>query len=209
MLIKSLNAENVTINKVAKMANVSIGTASRALCNRNGVSKVTRQKVLDVAAALRFRHRTLTKTYNIALIMPPLQELRAYGLWYSAAIYEAMCRIASQKKWGTQIYDPRELREMMDCQVDGILLQGGIPDLLLASERFKHTPMVDVNGRKDLPWCVVQTNHKQGGYLAGQTLIKAGHRRIAMLTSPFHWDTEEAKTGFEMPWWMVDSTQLI
>ncbi|OHB56769.1 MAG: hypothetical protein A2Y12_20545 [Planctomycetes bacterium GWF2_42_9] len=195
MAIRNFNSENVTIHTVAELAGVSIGTASRALCNRDGVSNATRQKVLKVAAELRFRHKTLTRTYNIALIMPPLQELRSYGLWYSVSIYEAMCRLASQKKWGTQIFDPRDMHELMDSQVDGILSQGGVPEILAMSDRFKHVPKVAVNDRKNQPWWVVQTNHKQGGYLAGKLLVEAGHKRIAMLTSPFHWDTEEREDG--------------
>ncbi|MFH1613941.1 MAG: LacI family DNA-binding transcriptional regulator [Planctomycetota bacterium] len=197
MCASQFRSKSVTIHDIANRAGVSIGTVSRALCNRNGVSSQTKQKVLDIAAELRFRPKTMTTSYNVALILPPLEELRAGGWWYSVAIYEAISRAVSQKTWATQIYDPGNTRNLADYIVDGIITMAGIPELIGASERLARVPTVVVNGKEEEPFHTVQTNHKQGGYLAGKLLIEAGHTKIAMLSAPFSWSAKEREDGIK------------
>ncbi len=67
-----------TIKDVAKAANVSYSTVSRAVNNRPGVKEATRRRVLEIAAALEYRPhgpaRSLVnrKTHTIGLIIPDI-----------------------------------------------------------------------------------------------------------------------------------------
>ncbi|MSY81636.1 MAG: LacI family DNA-binding transcriptional regulator, partial [Actinobacteria bacterium] len=54
---------NVTLADVAKLAEVSLATASKALNNRSDVHQATRSKVLEAAASLNFRPDLLANRY--------------------------------------------------------------------------------------------------------------------------------------------------
>ena len=54
---------NVTLADVAKLAEVSVSTASKALNNRSDVHQATRSKVLEAAATLNFRPDLLADRY--------------------------------------------------------------------------------------------------------------------------------------------------
>ncbi len=54
---------NVTLADVAKLAEVSLSTASKALNNRSDVHQATRSKVLEAAATLNFRPDLLVDRY--------------------------------------------------------------------------------------------------------------------------------------------------
>ncbi len=70
-----MKSERVSIEDIAKVLNTSIATVSRALNNKPGVGKATRQKVLDTAAAMGYKPNVLasgirTKAINLLVVFP-------------------------------------------------------------------------------------------------------------------------------------------
>lgn len=52
---RTVDKKRIRISEIAKLANVAIGTVDRALHNRNGISKATRQKILAIAESAGYR----------------------------------------------------------------------------------------------------------------------------------------------------------
>lgn len=86
-----------TIKDVAKLAEVSVATASMALNNREGVNKLTREKVLKAACELNYmpnysaRSLVTQDSSCIGLMIPEIQNP------FYSAIVDIMTRIAEER----------------------------------------------------------------------------------------------------------------
>lgn len=74
----------VTINEIAKRANVSVGTVDRVIHNRGRVSKETEKRVKQILEELNYkpnilaRSLSLSKTYNFGVLMPKISPENCY-----------------------------------------------------------------------------------------------------------------------------------
>ena len=119
-----------TIKDIAKAANVSYSTVSRAVNNRPGVREETRRRVLDLAEALEYRPngpaRSLVsrKTYTIGLIIPDITnpffpelaraiEERAQDSGYSLVLCNTGWDEGKERRF---------IEMMAERRVDGILI---------------------------------------------------------------------------------------
>lgn len=86
-----------TIRDVAKLAGVSVATTSMALNNREGVNKLTREKVLKAARELNYmpnysaRSLVTQDSSCIGLLIPEIQNP------FYSAIVDIMTRIAEER----------------------------------------------------------------------------------------------------------------
>jgi LacI family transcriptional regulator len=70
------NKELVGVKEIARRANVSIGTVDRVLHNRTGVSKKTKDKILEIIKELNYQPNILArrlaskKLLTIAVLIP-------------------------------------------------------------------------------------------------------------------------------------------
>lgn len=186
----------VTINEIARLANVSKSTVSRVI-NRSGpVSRKTEQAVTRAIESVDYRPseiaRSLTwkKTKTICLIV---QDIRnpyfARACWYAERFFRGVSYLTVICNAGN---DPENesaiLSVMKQRNVDGILCisgqaeKGGIEKFT----RSNNLPVVLVDRElENQPVSTVVMDNVYGGQLAVDYLFSLGHRRIAFVTSRY------------------------
>ncbi len=181
----------VTIKDIAKMANVSYGTVSRALNNKYGVKKETRERVLAVSAKMGYSANGIARglvkkaTCTIGLVIPDILnpfypgvargiEDKALKSGYSVFF----CNTNHDKKREIQ-----SLKLLAQKRVDGIILAPGleapnIPESLTNG----NIPIVHICRRYiDPSKSFVVIDDERGGFLATKHLIEQGYKKIGFI----------------------------
>jgi len=201
----------VTIRQVAQEAEVSVGTVSRVLNNKPGVSEKTRQHVLAVADELgytvlrRFPLSTSTITH-LGLLNRPTGEALPANPFYADVFHgvEQVCHEfhISLSYSSVDIVNGhlRSLPPLLnDERISGMILMGAMDRGVVESVAdAAQLPVVLVdNCFGNCPWDAVMTDNVRGATMATGHLISRGHRHIALLGGPDHPSIVERRTGYE------------
>jgi DNA-binding LacI/PurR family transcriptional regulator len=183
--------ETLSIKDIARSANVSHSTVSRALRHSPLVNAATADKIRRIAAASNFRPsavgRSLAtgRTYTIGVVVVSLAQP------FAAEVLAGIEQVASQRGYSMIVAstkgDPE--REMATVQqfeerrVDGVVLIASrvrsISSSLLAEMRI---PMVAVdNQQAPDAACSVFFDNTPATHAAIRLLVQLGHRRIGYL----------------------------
>ncbi len=192
----------VTIRDVARRAQVSVATVSRALSSPHQVNRLTRERVLAVAAELGYRPspaaRSLItgKTGNIGIVVPDL------GNPFFTDVLKSVQARARQTGYGVLVGDSdedpgteEELVQTMAKQVDGVLLcSPGIKDAQI-SQLATVTSLALLNRR--VRGIRATLMDSAGGMRhVVEHLAALGHRRCAYLNGPrSSWSNRERRRG--------------
>ena len=180
-----------TIKDVARLAQVSVGTASMALNGNHGVNEETREKVLEAARKLNYkpnpyaRYLSSKKTNLIGLVVTDITNpffgvlidliqkgLDKYG-------YDVMLGISR----GSITEEKRITQKFIDMQVDGVI---AVPSHNPAPDTLHY---IDLQKAK-IPVCFitsyypginapcVMTDLSDGAYQLTKYLLQNGHRQI-------------------------------
>jgi LacI family transcriptional regulator len=201
----------VTIRHVAQEADVSVGTVSRVLNNRPGVSEKTRQHVLAVARELGYTlpRRSLLSTStvtHIGLLSRPMQDALPANPFYADVFHgiEQICHGChiNLSFSSLDIVDGhlRSLPALVDDErIGGMILVGAIPQAVVESVvASAQLPVVLVdNCFAGCTWDAVMIDNLRGAYLATEYLISQGHRHIALIGGPGHPSIVERRAGYE------------
>ena len=189
----------VTIRDVAKLAEVSISTASRILSNSTSekYSEATQAKVLRASLELGYRPnfaaRALVsgKTRIVAAVFPRIYDTPFTAL-ASLQILSGIEAYCSENGYHLLLSSP----QISDGKVDENfvrLLAGGYPDGLIIDGHFCIDPLMDVLQQFDLPMVMLgyhphpyylRSDNYLGGCLLMQYMIELGHRRIGIIGLP-------------------------
>jgi LacI family transcriptional regulator len=185
---------NPTIRDVARLAEVSIGTASKAM-NANGrLRQETREKVLRIAREIGYRPNDLAQSLHRAKSMTVgIISNDSFGR-FSFPIVEALEeQLADQ---GIAIFmcnatdDPERERQHLDQllgkRIDGLIVTARRSDKRPPVGPFRHKlPVVYVFSQADDPNALSLVPDDEGGArLAVAHLAGLGRRRIAYVTGP-------------------------
>lgn len=180
-----------TIYDVAEQAGVAISTVSRVLNNSQDVSDDTRERVLKAIRELQFRPNRTAKslaqrsTRTLAVAVPtfttPFHNELLKGVrdrLDDENIDLLMCDLDWEAPKAT-------LRNFLERgAMDGLLLAGLPPDAEIAEElETLGAPVVLIG----TAWDTLDSfywNDEPGARLAVNHLLKRGHRRIGMITTP-------------------------
>lgn len=180
-----------TIKDIAKKANVSYGTVSRALNNKYGVKKETRERVLALAVKMGYSPNAIARglvkktTHSIGLVIPDILnpfypdvargiEDKALENGYSVFF----CNTNHDKKREIQ-----SLKLLVEKRVDGIILAPGledpdVPNVLIHGD----IPIVHICRRYTEPdKSFVVIDDERGGFLATKHLIEQGYKKIGFI----------------------------
>lgn len=180
-----------TLSDVAKMAGVSVATASRALSNPDLVAESTRTAVRDAANSCGYQinlvARSLRKqrTNSILVLIPEIDnqfyptiikglEQRAHNLGYSMILGLTSNNLLRENSY-LEIVNSRRADGM-------IVLDGGLDNLIERGIKF-NVPTVQVLeclGGESLP--TVRIDDRQVAALVVEHLVGLGHRRIAHIS---------------------------
>jgi LacI family transcriptional regulator len=183
-----------TINDVARLAGVSVGTVSKALNGAGQLRPETRRRVLEAARLLDFQPNAQAKslvhgrTYTVGLLtsdsfgrfsIPLMQGIEdALGAGQLAVF---LCDAR-----GDAVREQHYLRTLLSRRVDGIIVTGRradtrpplSPEPLPVPVVYAYTKSAAADDLSLVP------DDVQGGRLATEHLLAAGRRRLAHVTGP-------------------------
>jgi LacI family transcriptional regulator len=187
-----------TIRDVARLADVSIGTASKALNAGGRMSLETREKVMRVAREIGYRpndlaqslHRAKSRTIGIISndsfgrfsfpIVEALEERLA-----EAGIAVFMCNATDDPERERQHLD-----QLLGKRIDGLVVTARRADKRTAIGPVAHSlPVIYVFSQADDPRALSLLPDDEGGaVLAVAHLASLGRKRIAHITGPEHFE---------------------
>ncbi|GAB2501711.1 LacI family DNA-binding transcriptional regulator [Pseudoxanthomonas sangjuensis] len=197
----------VTIKDVAREAEVSVATVSRALNGHDNVAENVRQLVLATAQRLRYqphaaaRSLSSRRTQTIGVVLPDL-----YGEFFSELIrgIDAVARARRQHLLVSSYHGhPEEQGEALRAmrgRVDGLLVLSPYADQpgFLTDNLPAGLPVVLVNTQlPDSDYAALSVDNYGGATAMVEHLVGAGHRRIAFICGPKdNFDARERLRGY-------------
>ena len=183
----------VTIKDVAKAADVSVATVSRALNGHQNVAEAVRKRVLEAAAALRYsphhaaRSLSSRRTQTVGVVLPDL-----HGAFFSE-LMRGIDQVARTRGLHLLVSsyhgNPEEqgaaLRAMRG-RVDGLLLLSPyVHDAdFLARNVDDSLPLVLINASGPVERPSIGIDNYGGARAMVRHLLDIGHRRIAFIRGP-------------------------
>lgn len=180
--------KNVTIKDVAKVANVSYATVSRALSGSMEIGEETRKRVLEICKEMGYttnyvaRSMVMKKTKLLGLIVAnidnPFMSEMAYHVETRAREHGYNLMLCNSSH---DLDIEREVFELLvSRQVDGIIL---VPASSESYENLKplisKVPTVFVSENlRDLPESYVSVDNYRGTHIGTEYLYSLGHRKI-------------------------------
>lgn len=206
----------VTIFDVAKRAGVSKTTVSAVLCDRYGVKKETKERVLEAIRELNyvpdFNARNFVQqkknmlgaiTVTSDMLFSNYEFHNETGI-FSQDIINGIVHGLMNTRYGLLIeqYSPGQKNDpviIRDNRVDGLFIIGALnlDDPLLEILQSRKVPIVAIGQPSDR-FDSVLVNTEQGIFLATEHLIQKGHRRIALVNcSEQYFSNRDRYVGFE------------
>lgn len=198
---------SVTIKDVARVAQVSVATVSRALNGHGNVAEEVRNRVLAAAQELRYtphaaaRSLSSRRTQTVGVVLPDL-----HGEFFSE-LMRGIDQVARAQRLHLLVSsyhgNPEEqgaaLRAMRG-RVDGLLVMSPfVAGPTLLSEHLEPSlPAVLINSQAGLDGTAVLGVDNHGGAMAMvEHLVASGHRRIAFIAGPQdNFDAHERLRGY-------------
>jgi LacI family transcriptional regulator len=195
-----------TIKQIAEELGISATTVSLIINDRPcRVSDQTRDAVLNLVKKYNYlpnhsaRALVTKKTQTVGLILPdisnPFFSELAKGLERKARKSDYSVIFCNSDDQGKKDYENASL--LISKQVDGIVIAPSLNDED-TTEIMKFKQLIEGNNLpivlvdRTIPYCSYNSaliNHRQGGYLATEHLLKLGHRKIGCITGPLNVDS--------------------
>jgi LacI family transcriptional regulator len=172
--------KKATIYDLARLANVSPGTVSRVLNNRDRVKPETRESVLRAAAELNLKPQASVRNREIVILSEPSYEDRVGG--YSATLTAHLAFACSRRNIG-MLLPLNPFAELPTKFFDGIIVVTQDKALReLVADLEKRMPVVHIDKFPiDPSEYIVCSDHFSAGYMAAQHFISRGKRKPAFL----------------------------
>lgn len=183
-----------TIKDIAKKANVSINTVSRALNGKDDVKVQTRERILNIAKKINYTPNYLAKS----LVIKQTKTLGVIVTDNANPFYATMIKgiedFACQRGYNIILCNTdedtnRELKALQllsEKRVDGILITPtrSTKKSILDFKRL-NIPFILLNRFSDIDDIdYVKTDHVYGAQLAVNRLLEIGRKRIAYIGGP-------------------------
>lgn len=206
----------VTIFDVAKRAGVSKTTVSAVLCNKPGVKRETKEKVLEAIRELNYtpsfnaRNFVLKKTNMLgAVIVTPGGLFSNYEFDHEAGAFSqdvinAIIKSLIKTNYGLTIeyYTPEQRDNIpimiREGRIDGLFIIGAMSlnDELLDTVLSRNVPVVGIGHSSDR-YDFVRVNIERSMYLATEHLLLNNHKRICFVNcSSQYFSNSERLEGF-------------
>ncbi|WP_309386254.1 LacI family DNA-binding transcriptional regulator [Cerasicoccus frondis] len=166
---------------MAKAANVSTGTVSRVLNNRERVHPDTRERVLNLAREIGLTPQATVRNREVAIVTAPEFPDRQTG--YSAKMASVLAYALSEKRIGVLLpSDPERL--LPDYYLDGVIAVTYSTRLLEMLERLEQRmPVVYIDyflGKTEK--ATVNSDHRASGYIAARHFIERGKSKLGFIS---------------------------
>lgn len=184
-------SQPATLGDVARLAGVSIATASKALNGRSQVRAETRQRVVEAAERLSFRPNQVARgllagrTGTVGLITSDLEGRFGIPILMGAedAFGAGEVAVFLCDARGDAIREQHHLRALLGRRVDGLIVVGSRTDPRPSLGRELPVPVVYAYAPSDAPEDFSVVPDSVGaGRLAVDHLLACGRTRIAHIT---------------------------
>jgi LacI family transcriptional regulator len=185
----------VTLKDIAKASNVDVSTVSRSLTGSYGINKDTREKVLAMAAQLNYHPNRVARglatgrSHTIGLIVSDIRNpfFAEVARGAEDAACAAGCEVVLCNSDLDAAKQMRYIQSLLDKRVDGILMNSIAQFNRAQQEQLTNSevPVVLLNRpRSGSNFSTIAADNNEGGYLAGEYLLRRGHRSVANITGP-------------------------
>lgn len=197
-----------TIKEIAKFANVSIATVSRALANDEKVKPETRQLVMEVAGKLNYNPNLLARNFVkkqsniIGMVLPDISDE------FFSELIKGVDETSFHNNYFTMITSSHENRSL-ETAVSTLMGGGLVGGIILLIPRlssklkeilnFNRVPYVIISGDNDIGnYDVVSIDNYQAAYNITAFLIREkGYSKVAHITGPAdNYDAIIRRNGF-------------
>ncbi|MFC4320391.1 LacI family DNA-binding transcriptional regulator [Litchfieldia salsa] len=180
----------VTIKDIAKLANVSHTTVSRALNNSPLIKPDTKNKIMEIATMLNYtpdfnaKSLVMQKSYTIGLFFSYISDGTSAS--FLADTIKGVNRVIDENYnlYIRAVSDIKDFSIVNSKRFDGIILmsQSNIDNPFIYDVIQKEIPLIVLNREIEDPSILnILSNDKEGVYEAISTLIKYGHRQIGLI----------------------------
>ena len=178
-------SRNATLKDVARLAGVSVSTASKALNGRKDVGEATRVRVVHAAEQLAFSPNALAKSLiaqrsgTVGLLTSDLEGRFSIPILMGAedAFGSDMTSVFLCDARGDAIREQHHLRALLSRRVDGLIVVGARPDVRPSLGHDLGIPVVYAYAPSDDPSDLsLVTDHYGGGELAVDHLLTSDGR---------------------------------
>lgn len=182
-----------TLNDVARLAGVSVSTASKAINGRAEVAPSTRERVLRAAAELSFQPNALARglisgrTRTIGLLTDELGGRFAIPILLGVenALADEQMSVLLCDARGDAARRRHYISTLLARQVEGFIVLGDDNDVRSSLAGEIPVPVVYVYGESDSPEDLsVLADDEGGARLVVEHLVAAGRTRIGHITGP-------------------------
>ncbi|WP_270573074.1 LacI family DNA-binding transcriptional regulator [Bacillus glycinifermentans] len=181
---------SVTIKDIARLANVSHTTVSRALNNSPLIKEKTKQKILDIAAEMNYKPNfnakslVTQKTFTVGLFLTSLTDGTSSSFF--ADVLRGVNNVIDEhyNMFVRGIDDYHDLSSIHRNRYDGIILisQSERDQAFIDHVSDQNIPIVVLNRKIEGQSVInILANENEGAYLAACHFIENGHKRIAMV----------------------------
>ena len=185
----------VTIYDIAKKANVSISTVSKALNDSYSISDSKKQEILRIAEELDYKPNARARNFarqrsGIVLFVTDLHRNVAFENPHMYEIVTGISQYLDEKNYSLLIKHvtakdaPGAIRDMMSQeQADAVIIHAAILSKSLA-QMLTHARLPHlVIGKPDFPTtiCWMDVNHELAGQEAATYLLDKGYRDMTFL----------------------------
>jgi LacI family transcriptional regulator len=184
-------ARAVTLADVARLAGVSVATASKALNGRSQVRAETRERVREAAEQLSFSPNALARsliagqTGTVGLLTSDLEGRFSIPILMGAEDAFGAGKVAGFlcDARGDAIREQHHVRALLNRRVDGLIVVGSRTDPRPSLGRDLPVPVVYTYAPSDDPGDLsIVCDNVSAGRLAIEHLISCGRTRIAHIT---------------------------
>jgi LacI family transcriptional regulator len=187
----------VTIKDVARESGVNVSTVSRALNGEYGVHAETREMVTAVARRLGYRPNRVARglvtgrSHTLGLVVSDIRN--PFFAEVARGAEDAAYRAGHDLILCNSDLDPEKqmlyVQSLLEKRVDGILMNSVSVLSRAQQETLAGMGAAIVLLNRAAPraaFSSVCADNEAGGRLAGEYLLKLGHRQIAHITGPRH-----------------------
>ena len=198
---------SITIKDVARQANVSVATVSRALNGHENVAEAVRKRVIAVANELRYtphhaaRSLSRRRTNTIGVVLPDL-----HGEFFSE-LMRGIDHVARERGLHLLVSSYQGNPEEQGAALRA--MRGRVDGLLVMSPFVNDTEVLRENLSAAMPSVLMNSCLPAGGHAAISVdsyggaramvrhLVEAGHHRIAFIAGPAdNFDASERLRGY-------------
>ncbi|MCX8128745.1 MAG: LacI family transcriptional regulator [Clostridia bacterium] len=186
----------VTINDIAKVANVSPSTVSRVIANNPRISIATREKILKIMKDMNYHPNMIARslanksTKIVGLVVPGTTE-KAFQHPFIPEIIRGIISVAHKNDYKILISSATSIKE--EKQIVNDLANGGIAEGIILLASRVNDPTITELSKKEFPFVVVgrpsndqavnwvDNNNYSIAYNLTKHFIDQGHKRIALI----------------------------